>query len=242
MHDPMVVAYDVPSPIPHRVKWRERGGKRWGFDVSRRTNPEHLGKRTYRWWRPKGYTLRLAGRAYGLGTLATIWHVEPGERDAFTVCKHASRWKWHIWHWKVQIPTLQGLRARLFDRCDLCGRKGRPNHSFSWADRSLGWRKWRSREGLYHSECASLHHLRRQAEEDKETMRELVAAFRVLADVDEEEAVNRLSDAFKGHGNWTDGWRRGRRLASVLGYDMRQSDCRYVHAEGKERTPEGMIR
>lgn len=194
MHDPMVVAHEIPSPIPHRAEWRERKGRRWGFDVSRRTNPDNLGQRTYPWWRPVGYTLRLAGRAYGLGRLATIWHVEPGGRDAFEVCKHRSRWKWHVHHWHIQIHALQGLRARLFDRCALCGRKGRPNISHQWDGKRLGWWKFRSREGVYHRECSELGQLRNQRETDEELVRYLVAAYRVATDQTETEALSQLTD------------------------------------------------
>src|SRR4051812_42110753 len=114
MHDPMVVAHEVPSPIPHRESWLDRHlrGRRWGFVRSRRTNPENLGEPTYSWWRPCGYTLALAGRAYGLGTLATIWHVEPDGHDSGEVCKHWRRfpdgttevtraWRWHVHHWRI---------------------------------------------------------------------------------------------------------------------------------------------
>lgn len=166
----MVVAHEIPTLIPRREKWREnKTGRSWGFDVSRRTNPEDRGKRTYRWWRPCGYTLRLAGRAYKLGTAVTIWHIEPDGRDALTVCrgpwkdgKPDTRWKWHIRHWHLQVHVLQAWRARLFDRCAECGRKGRPNFSHQWDNPRIGWRKWHSRPGLYHYECSSLLFVRGQ--------------------------------------------------------------------------------
>lgn len=194
MHDPLVVAHKIPSLLPHRVSWRERGGRRWGFDVSRRTNPENRGERTYRWWRPKGYTLRLAGRAYGLGRLATIWHVEPGGRDAFEVCKRTTRWKWHVHHWRLQVHALQELRARLFDRCAECGRRGRPNVSHQWDGPGVGWRKWRSAPGLFHHECSSLVHLRKQKDGDEALIRHLVAALRVERDEDETTTLTWLTD------------------------------------------------
>lgn len=163
MHDPLVVAHEIPSPIPRRVTWRESGGRRWGFDVSRRTNPENLGEHTYPWWRPKGYTLRLAGRAYGLGRLATIWHHEPDDRDAFTVCKRtwkdgrpSTSWKWHVHHWHVQVHLLGGLRRRLFLRCAECGRP------FRRRDAGFGYM---GGDGTYHDECMTLRSVRSQLDD-----------------------------------------------------------------------------
>lgn len=215
MHDPMVVAHEIPSPIPRRKKWLERTGRRWGFDVSRRTNRANRGERTYPWWRPRGYTLRLAGRAYGLGSLATIWHVEPGGRDAFEVCKRTTRWKWHVHHWRIQIHALQSLRARLFDRCAECGRKGRPNISHQWDSPRIGWRKWRSQPGLFHMECSALVQLRRQRSTDEDLMRHLVAALRMRTDETEAEVLARLTDPRTRGLNFGAAYR----LTRVLGYE-----------------------
>lgn len=242
MHDPMVVAHTIPSPIPRRKRWAEKhhDGRRWGFTRRRRTNAENLGEPVYAWWRPAGWTFALGGRVYGLGTLATIWHVEPGGRDAFTVCKRrwkdgrpSTRWKWHVHHWHVQIPALQGTRARLFDRCALCGRRGRPNISYQWDSKPLGWRKWRSGEGLYHRECSELHDLRRIREEQTAMIRSLVAAVRMEWDVDEEETVNRLGDAWQGSHGFTEGFRMTSRLAHLHGMRMRHRDARWVKPEGQ---------
>jgi len=94
MHDPLVVAHEIPSPIPHRKPWkdRDRQARRWGFARSRRTNTENLGQPVYRWWRPKGWTLYLGGRAIA-GRLPTFVSesgivtevrvgLTPAERDA----------------------------------------------------------------------------------------------------------------------------------------------------------------
>jgi hypothetical protein len=276
MHDPMVVAFEIPSPIPHRVKWRERGGRRWGFDVSRRTNDANRGERTYPWWRLRGYTLRLAGRAYGLGKIATIWHNEPGERDSGDVCRHYvrgdafkaltvrrlrfdpflkkldggewaadRRWKWHVHHWSIQIHALQGWRSRVFDRCTLCGRKGRPNISHGWNSKPLGWRKWRSSEGLYHSECSELVSRRRQVDDATSTMVQLFHAARVWADQTEEEAIARLYEIPDKEMSFL----RRSQLTKALGWDfdtnrnMRDSDG-YVltHTDGREVAPYDLIR
>lgn len=275
MHDPMAVAWDIPSPIARRERWRERGGKRWGFDVMRRTNPANLGQRVYRWWRPKGYTLRLAGRAYGLRTLATIWHVEPKGHDSGEICKHYIRgerwanyprwkarlnplikvldggewaadlrWKWHVHHWHIQIHPLQAWRARLFDRCALCGRKGRPNHSHQWDSASLGWRKWRSREGLYHRECSELVTRRHDLDEAKATMRDLFAMARVWADLSEEELISRLYEIPEKQMSF----HRRSQLTAVLGWrwdsDRNMFEDSYVltHDDGRECRPYDLIR
>lgn len=163
MHDPMVVAHEIPSLIPRRVSWREKGTRRWGFDISRRTNADNLGERTYPWWRPTGYTLRLAGRAYGLGRLATIWHVEPGDRDAFTVCKRtwkdgrgSTSWKWHIHHWHIQVHVLGGVRRRLFLRCAEC------NRPFGRHDAAFGYM---GGDATYHDECMSLRSTRSELDD-----------------------------------------------------------------------------
>jgi hypothetical protein len=239
MHDPMVVAWEVPFPFPKRERWREKrySGRRWGWTRKRRTNPENLGEPIYRFWRPEGWDFAIAGRVYGLRRFATIWHVEPGGRDSGEVCKHHRRWKdddgwhaeplrswrWHVHHWHVQLPWAQAIRARLFDRCAECGRKGRPNHSRQWDSKGLGWRKWRSREGLYHRECSDLVGLRHQRTTDEELIRHLVAALRVVSDESETELVARLTDP-RSRGME---FRHAHRLTRLLGYD-RDDDYRLV--------------
>lgn len=174
MHDPMTVAFDVPGPVPRRKIWTPKGGPRWGVGISRRTNPENLGERTYPWWRPRGYTLHLAGRAYELRTLVTVWHVEPDGRDSGEVCSRWRRhpdgtamvshaWRWHVHHWRIQVPALQAARRWLLTRCEWCGgpsRRGRRvNVSHQW-DREPGpW--WRGDRGLFHTECSSAEHAAR---------------------------------------------------------------------------------
>lgn len=231
MHDPLVVAHKIPSPIPHRKPWkdRDRQARRWGFARSRRTNTENLGQPVYRWWRPKGWTLYLGGRAYGLGTLATIWHVEPDGRDSGEVCKHwadgkpKSAWKWHVHHWSIQIPALQEWRSRLFDRCAECGRKGRPNISHQWDGPGVGWRKWRSRPGLYHRECSALVSLRRERAVDVAVIQMLAAELRLLTDETEPQLIERLHRRAVPGENFTDSFRRAYRVEKVLGYELRDS-------------------
>lgn len=287
MHDPMVVAHEIPSPIPHRVKWREThyDGRRWGFTRTLGTGPDNKGKPVYPWWRPKGWTLALGGRVYGLGSIATIWHVEPDGKDSGTVCRHYVRksdpqpsalrarlspflkvhparevpddpaaergwiqdraWKWHVHHWRIQIHHVQRLQRFLLERCVECGRR----YPWGYAPVSHQWDgpRTRWRDGVvhrsYHHECSSLVSLRRQKVEDADTLKALFHAYQFLTDKDEEQAVNDLFKMLEGGPNgWTDGWRRARRVASLLGYEMQDSTARWIKAEGRERAWNGLLK
>lgn len=241
MHDPLVVAHEIPSPVPRRVRWKDAGqrtspsyARRWGFARMRRTNAENLGETVYRWWRPKGWTLYLATCAFGLGRLATIWHVEPGGRDSGDVCKHWAdgkpkrAWKWHVHHWSIQIPALQEFRARLFDRCAECGRKGRPNISHGWDGPGVGWRKWRSRPGLYHYECSALVSHRQTEQIDREVIVMLVSELRLLTDESEAELITRLHTRQVHGENFTASFRRAYRVEKLLGYERSDAGTEFV--------------
>lgn len=233
MHDPMVVAFDVKVPIPKRWRFSDpRDGTRWALLRGRYQNPEHLGQPMEPWWRPKGWHLIVAGRAYRWRTVATIWHVEPGGHDSGEVCKHYVKtpgesmvflrgWRWHVWHWRIQIPPLQDLRARLFDRCVECGRKGRPNVSHQWHGKHLGWWKFRSREGLYHRECSALGSYRGQVEEDKAIIRHLIAALRLERDVSEAEIIDTLTGSHVSDSVLP--FHARHRLTRMLGYERDDS-------------------
>jgi hypothetical protein len=133
MHDPMVVAFEIRRPWPHRSSLPNR--QRWS-------------------WRPPFVT--AAGRAFYFPALVTVWHVEPGGRDAFEVCKHSGRWRWHVRHWHLQVRPLQRLRRRLLTRCAGCGgpsRQGAPvNVSEQWDGPRGRW--WKGEPGLFHAGCA----------------------------------------------------------------------------------------
>lgn len=200
MHDPMVVAWKIRNPWPSRST---AVGRNWYF-------------------RP----------------LVTIWHVEPGGRDSGSVCKHSrqrggrwaadGRWRWHVWHWHIQISPLQEIRARLFDRCALCGRKGRPNISHQWDGPGVGWRKWRSRQGLYHDQCSSLVSLRRTKESDETLIRHLFAGFAVHLDMDESDLLAMLTDPNRRGLDFAE----ARRLTHLLGYE-RDEQYRLVRGSGR---------
>lgn len=217
MHDPMVVAFDIPSPIPRRSRWRDGKGPRWGVKVSRRTNPEHIGQRVYPWWRLKGYQLFTAGKAWELGDLATIWHVEPGGADSGTVCKHSRRWqddtgkwhakrlngwKWHVHHWKIRVRPLQKLKRSLFERCTECGGWYR----WGYAPVAHGWNtpnsKWfRVEKRAYHHRCSSLVSMRNNERELHDSLLQAMAALAVAWDVPIDAVPRRLhpgSDGYRG--------------------------------------------
>jgi hypothetical protein len=224
MHDPMVVAHKIRRPWPSKSSGGMNRDKRWAWQ---RHGP---------WWKPGSWSpfVRAFGRSWYFPALVTVWHVEPGGRDSGEVCKHSHRWqdedgkwhakvvrgwRWHVWHWHLQIGPLQELRARLFDRCAECGRKGRPNASHQWDGPGIGWRKWRSRQGIYHMECSSLIHMRRTKDADEDMLRKLFAAYRLATDQTEVEAL----EALTGSRSHAMEFHQQRRLWMLLGYERGES-------------------
>jgi hypothetical protein len=62
--------------------------------------------------------------------------------------------RWHVWHWRIQIPFLQDLKRFLFSRCAGCGKR------FAWgyAPISNRWngdgpRWFKGERGVFHHEC-----------------------------------------------------------------------------------------
>lgn len=218
MHDPLVVAHELPSLIPERKRWSDRRdpGNRWGFHRMRRTNEANRGEPVYRWWRPRGWYLRLAGRTFGLRSFLTVWHVEPRGRDSFEVCEHSGWWRWHIHHWRIQWHYEQRLRRFLLERCEGCGRRfpwGYAPVSHQWSAPKSRWRDGIVKRA-YHHECSALGSLRRTRSHDEETIRALVAYLRALKDCSEEEIVDELTGS---HATWADFHVRYR-LQHLLGY------------------------
>lgn len=231
MHDPMVVAHEVPSPLLDRKSWMEREaakrGKRWGWLISRRTNPENLGERTYPWWRPHGRKLVLAGRVYGLKNAITIWHVEPRGRDALDVCggmrvnrrgKKVWRrsWRWHIHHWRIQVHYLGRLKRFLFERCKHCGRRfpwGYAPVSHQWDHDPAPWFKITAQS--YHHECSSVVSYRRYVEQDTELVGKLLELMTLQTGKTEAELVESLT----GHKNAAWEWYLRNRLQFLMGYE-----------------------
>jgi hypothetical protein len=164
MHDPLVVAWEIPAPIPRREKYRDArpGQPRWTLGRRRRTNPENLGEPIYGWYRPHGWEPKIAGRAFGLYRLATIWHVEPGGHDSGEVCKHwvdgkrTNAWRWHVRHWKIQVIPYQRVHRWICSRCGECGRR------FFWKDSRHGYM---SSDTVYHDKCMTLRHVQGQLDD-----------------------------------------------------------------------------
>ena len=218
MHDPMVVAFDIPRLWPQISRTTPRSERRIEVRYSRR-----------KWWDIRPATFRKFWR-FGSVELywpaaVTIWHVEPNGHDALTVCKHTSRWKWHAHHWHVQVALEQRLRRFLFERCIECGQRypwGYAPVSHQWDAPKSHW--FRIERHAYHHQCSNLDGLRRSQEHDADLIRALVAEVRVRADEDEEQTVERLT------GVKSRAFRHARRLMQVTGYD-RDDDYNLVKAE-----------
>ena len=181
MHDPLVVAHEIIRPWPQRsgLPASDIPGERWRVRLHHVHRDDCAAEgctgNPFPWWRLRSYSRfwRLAGRDWYWPSLITVWHREPGGRDSGDVCPHyrrwqdadgkwqhktIRRWRWHVWHWKIQVPPLQGLRRRLLTRCAWCGgrdRKGdRVNISHSWDGPRGRW--WHGEPGLFHVDCSSV--------------------------------------------------------------------------------------
>lgn len=157
------------------VRWRirhhhdhfedtERPGYCGGCDRPMTSTYEH-----FPWYKPGSYRAfwRLAGRDFYWPSLITVWHVEPRGRDALTECSrryqdrdggwhYTKGWRWHVWHWRIQVRPLQKLRRNLLTRCEWCGGRSRKddvvNHSQQWDGEHSPW--WRGERGLFHGDCS----------------------------------------------------------------------------------------
>lgn len=186
MHDPMVVAFNIPRPWPKRDRMHDaKPGKpeRWKIRhhhvcSNYGCEAEHAGQKFFPWYRPGSYSMFwvLAGRGWYWTPLITVWHREPGGHDSGEICKHHKKvkggygqptrikvtnaWKWHVHHWHIQVPALQELRRTLLTRCEWCGgpsRKGdRVNVSHQWNNPPSRW--WQGSRGLFHGDCSSFEH------------------------------------------------------------------------------------
>jgi len=184
MHDPLVVAHEIRRPWPKREKMYDAkpGQPRWRIRLHHDCGEQcgdqqakHAARNVFPWWRPGSYSVfwTLAGKGIYWPAMIVIWHVEPGGRDSGEVCKHYRRtqrpdgtwettvlrgWKWHVHHWRIQVPPLQHLRRRLLTRCEWCGgrqAKGDAvNLSHSWGRDRGRW--WQGERGLYHHDCSSV--------------------------------------------------------------------------------------
>ena len=139
MHDPLTVAFEIRGPLPRRDSWRTKHAAR-------------IGER----WRFRGAYWVLAGQGLYWPSLITVWHRDPSGYDD-TTCRKAN-WRWHIHHWRIQIPPLQQLRRRLLTRCTWCGGRSvkgdNVNHSHQWDGPRASW--WQGERGLFHADCSAI--------------------------------------------------------------------------------------
>ena len=212
MHDPLVVAFEIRRPWPKIQRPNERPAARWKF--------RHPSQGRRRWpWQGWQSIWRVAGWQLWWPSLITVWHVEPGGRDALTVCSNRDydadgnvvfhkRWRRHVNHWRVQVHSLQQLRRRLLTRCEECGRKGSPNFSHSWGREKTRW--WQGEKGLLHSECSSLRTLRNTLDDADALAAKMLDSL--AAGMDRSQALEWFSDT-------TDMpcWRAVYRLRNKLG-------------------------
>lgn len=65
--------------------------------------------------------------------------------------------RWHLRHWRVQLPWVRLLRSWLFDRCVWCKKRfgwSESPISHQWDPAPPGW--FQSRSGLHHEACDEL--------------------------------------------------------------------------------------
>jgi len=67
--------------------------------------------------------------------------------------------RWHVHHWKIQIPFTLALKRFLFSRCAGCGKGfkwGYSPTSSNWNSKGPQW--FKSEPGVFHSECPKVMH------------------------------------------------------------------------------------
>lgn len=166
MHDPLVIAHEIRRPWP-KINVRRPGpgspqGPRWSAF----------------WY--------IGAKELYFPPLVTVWHVEPDEQDAFTVCPRDGNWKWHVKHWQLQVSPLQTLKRRLITRCTHCmGRstKANPvNVAHQWDSPKLPW--WHPGTDNYHRDCSAKvsgqARDRQETEKNLSTWGEINAQVRIL--------------------------------------------------------------
>lgn len=175
MHDPLTVAFEIRRPWPTKsllpavgrsaVRWRIRLHHDCGAWCT--DDPPHR-TGAFPWWQPSSFSAfwRLAGRDYYFPPVITVWHREPGNRDGLTICgkrtqrpdgtwKFSRSWRFHVHHWRLQVPPAQELRRRLLTRCTVCSGRSTRQHPVnvarSWGRNRGPW--WRGETGLTHMTC-----------------------------------------------------------------------------------------
>lgn len=117
-----------------------------------------------------------------------IWHDEPGDADAFTVCGMSpqegwARIRWGIRHWRhlhYRFWPYLYVRRWIKDRCDGCGRR------FLWKDSR---HSYMGSSKVWHYPCMSLRTVRSQLDD--------------------------LTAHVRGAGDWNTNWRAKYRLEKL---------------------------
>lgn len=191
MHDPLVVAFTIRRPWPSRSKIHDtrpdgKGsarGRRWAWRIRHThwgegesgcgTQCRASTRDPFPWWKPSSYSpfMTLAGRGFYWPDVITVWHREPGGADSGEVCKHYDRatrkvtrgWRWHVWHWQVQVSPLQQLHRRVFGRCGWCGGRSTKRHPVNVSHQWDGPRRrlFRIDRSAFHMDCSSVEHAHR---------------------------------------------------------------------------------
>lgn len=80
---------------------------------------------------------------------------------ARSILAERRRWwqhpRWHVHHWKLQVPMLQQFKRWAFSRCATCGKRfryGEAPHTASW--HSTGPRWFRGERDMHHGECMGI--------------------------------------------------------------------------------------
>jgi len=127
MYDPMTVAHEIKRPWPQKVKSLD----------------------------PKGWRYFPA--------ILVIWHVDPETDGSDDSCDWFNRKgrrlrihpRWHVLHWRIQVPLLLDLKRWLWSRCRACGERFRWGYApvtNSW--NSPGPRWFRGETDVYHADCS----------------------------------------------------------------------------------------
>jgi hypothetical protein len=93
------------------------------------------------------------GKEWAKYHLATIWHKDPergpgGDDSCGWILRAERPWyrhpRWHVHHWRIQVPLWQTFYRWAFERCSKCG--GR----FGWGESVIGdWAGTR----IWHDNC-----------------------------------------------------------------------------------------
>ncbi|MGW2594742.1 hypothetical protein ACWCXC_31370 [Streptomyces sp. NPDC001515] len=120
MHDPLTVAFEIRRPWPKGEPWRTEQAARNGTR-----------------WQINGAFWGLAGHGLYFPPLVTVWHRDPSGYDSTTWSIYPGRsWRFHVYHWRLQVHPLQRWRRRLLTRCTWCG--GRSVKG-DWVNVSHSW-------------------------------------------------------------------------------------------------------